>query len=40
VSLGSNGFDHIDQEAIWMIFVGDDWAEEHVRHEASEVEWR
>jgi hypothetical protein len=23
-----------------MIFVGDDWAEAHVRHEASEVEWR
>ena len=23
-----------------MLFVGDDWAEDHVRHEASEVERR
>ena len=23
-----------------MIFVGDDYAEDHVRHEASEIEWR
>jgi hypothetical protein len=28
----------IEEES--MIFVGDDWAEDHVRHEASEVEWR
>jgi hypothetical protein len=25
---------------VLMIFVGDDWAEDHVRHEASEIEWR
>ena len=25
---------------LWMLFVGDDWAEDHVRHEASEFERR
>jgi hypothetical protein len=25
---------------VQVIFVGDDWAEDHVRHEASEIEWR
>jgi hypothetical protein len=28
------------EEVRELIFVGDDWAEDHVRHEASEVGWR
>ena len=40
VSFGSNRFHHTEQGGELTIFVGDDWAEDHVRHEASEIEWR
>jgi hypothetical protein len=29
----------VEAAGVAMLFVGDDWAEDHVRHEAHEVGW-